>query len=149
MNRHVRDNRSEAQWKNDDRPRCARNGHRERREGGEVSAMNYPHPMDDKTGFEATDEQMGLAKGGAVSAMTKRKPDSWMGPWTHDMEWHENKKRRRMEVAAPEMLAALKEARDIIANYWPLSTPESEPEKSTIAAINKIEAAIRAAEGEA
>ncbi len=22
--------------------------------------MNYPHPMDDKTGFEATDEEMGL-----------------------------------------------------------------------------------------
>jgi hypothetical protein len=25
-----------------------------------------------------------------------------------DLEWHENKLRRRMEVAAPEMLAALK-----------------------------------------
>jgi hypothetical protein len=24
--------------------------------------MNYPHPMDDTTGFEATDEEMGLAK---------------------------------------------------------------------------------------
>jgi hypothetical protein len=28
---------------------------------------------------------------------------------THDLEWHENKKLRRMEVAAPEMLAALQE----------------------------------------
>jgi hypothetical protein len=24
--------------------------------------MNYPHPMDDKTGFEATDEEMGLGR---------------------------------------------------------------------------------------
>jgi hypothetical protein len=26
----------------------------------------------------------------------------------HDLEWHENKALRRMEVAAPEMLAALR-----------------------------------------
>jgi uncharacterized membrane protein len=26
---------------------------------------------------------------------------------TRDLDWHENKKLRRMEVAAPEMLAAL------------------------------------------
>ena len=24
--------------------------------------MTYPHPMDDKTGFEATDEEMGLGR---------------------------------------------------------------------------------------
>jgi hypothetical protein len=29
---------------------------------------------------------------------------------TRDLEWHENKLRRRMEVAAPEMLKALQEA---------------------------------------
>jgi hypothetical protein len=28
-----------------------------------------------------------------------------------DLEWHENKLRRRMEVAAPQMLAALEEIR--------------------------------------
>jgi hypothetical protein len=53
-----------------------------------------------------------------------------------------NAANQRLINAAPQMLAALIEARDIIAGYWPLSTPESEPEKSTIAALNKIEAAI-------
>jgi hypothetical protein len=31
---------------------------------------------------------------------------------TRDLEWHENKKLRRMEVAAPQMLAALKSIMD-------------------------------------
>jgi hypothetical protein len=59
----------------------------------------------------------------------------------------EDEANARLIAAAPDMLAALKEARDIIAGYWPLSTPEAEPEKSTIDIINKIEAIIVEAEG--
>lgn len=52
----------------------------------------------------------------------------------HDIE------RLRDENAS--LRAALKDARDTIAGYWPLSTPEKEPEKSTIAVLNKIDAAM-------
>jgi hypothetical protein len=48
-------------------------------------------------------------------------------------------------AAAPDMLAALKMARDIITSYWP--TPDALPEKATIAAINRIDAVIAKATG--
>jgi hypothetical protein len=55
-----------------------------------------------------------------------------------DLEWHENKLRRRMEVAAPEMLAALLIAEKYIG---PTSA-------GAIDAIQTIRAAIAKATGE-
>lgn len=57
--------------------------------------------------------------------------------------------RRALELADKlttknaELRATLSESRDVIAGYWPISTPESAPEKSTIAILNKIDAALR------
>jgi hypothetical protein len=56
---------------------------------------------------------------------------------TRDLEWHENKALRRMEVAAPEMLAALKGL---------LAWAEKQP---TTHAEDRLQAAARIAIAEA
>jgi hypothetical protein len=83
--------------------------------------MNYPHPMDDQTGFEATDEEMGLA-------MPKHTPGPWVasGYDIHGGRSHiaevlrryqtrsaldpddEGAANARLIAAAPDMLAVLR-----------------------------------------
>jgi hypothetical protein len=55
---------------------------------------------------------------------------------TRDLEWHENKKLRRMEVAAPEMLAVLQ---DVAEHFEGTDSPLGE----------RARAVIRKATGEA
>ena len=50
-------------------------------------------------------------------------------------------------AAAPDMYAALEEARRVVSGYWPLVGPESEPEKSTVALLNQNDAALTKARG--
>jgi hypothetical protein len=57
-----------------------------------------------------------------------------------DLEWHENKLRRRMEVAAPQMLETLKAVE-------PLMVPGLDWTNAT-ALRAMVRAAIKAAEGE-
>lgn len=39
--------------------------------------------------------------------------------------------------------AALEAGLEVVRNYWTMTGPESEPEKSTLAFINQAEAALR------
>jgi hypothetical protein len=65
---------------------------------------------------------------------------------THDLEWHENKKLRRMEVAAPEMLAALQEVEWIFDGEEDI-TNNGGP-NNAMKALAVVRAAIRKATGE-
>ena len=47
-----------------------------------------------------------------------------------------------LKIQNERLRVALIEARSVIANYWRLVGSESEPEKSTIAALNNIDAAL-------
>jgi hypothetical protein len=58
---------------------------------------------------------------------------------THDLEWHENKKLRRMEVAAPEMLDALRGSLDALRSICDPGDP----------ALERVYAAIAKATGDA
>jgi hypothetical protein len=60
-----------------------------------------------------------------------------------DLEWHENKKLRRMEVAAPQMLAALKSLMDAMPRS------QDRPPGVSIGQWYAARAAIAEAEGEA
>jgi hypothetical protein len=62
-----------------------------------------------------------------------------------DLEWHENKLRRRMEVAAPQMLAALKMARDYLKND--MYETGVRMDYSDTKTLDTINAAIAEAEG--
>jgi hypothetical protein len=59
---------------------------------------------------------------------------------TRDLEWHENKKLRRMEVAAPDMLDALRQ--------WQYAERERDAEEMVNAKLSR-DAAIRKATGAA
>jgi hypothetical protein len=63
-----------------------------------------------------------------------------------DLEWHENKKLRRLEVAAPEMLKALKAVLDHL--HIAMQGPDWS-ETAILDAFDVAQDAINAAEGEA
>jgi hypothetical protein len=62
-----------------------------------------------------------------------------------DLEWHENKLRRRMEVAAPKMLEALREVEWIFDGQEDI-TDNGGP-NDAMRALAAVRAAIAAAEG--